>query len=198
MPNRIGSVPILNLFVLYDKGGYVKYNRDLASYCNCTDAEFRKIWNNIKSKFGKKKDKIFHSKVLKEIAVAKHRAQVLSVAGVKGNEIRWKSDNNGIAWQSPGNPKRSEEKRSEAKLRNDKISEAKIPENEAAKSVSLSNLNSDSSSNSARPDESHPSIQKVRINSRSLKFADYLNKHLGVFIIGDRPYFLGRPLGKGF
>ena len=177
------------IFVLYDKGGYVKFNRDLAAYCNCSYAEFRKIWSIIKTKFGKKKDKIFHSKVLKELAVAKARSQVLSESGLRGANKRWKNDSEAMPEKWPGNAKRSEEKRSEAKIRNDKLSEANVNEQEASISDSASKNNSDSSTNSARLDESHPSIQKVRINSRSLKFADYLNKHLTALTRSDRTAF---------
>jgi len=107
------------IFSLYANGGNIEMNtKTLSRLCNCKSVKhFNKIWNKIKHKFKKKRSKICHKKVTRELNRVKKLTQVRSEAGVKGNKIRWESYRKAIAKSEICDRKGSEGKRHEGKGR---------------------------------------------------------------------------------
>jgi uncharacterized protein YdaU (DUF1376 family) len=111
------------ILYLYSKGGYIELDEKVYKMCNCTKKQFEHAWKTIGSKFKHKRNKIYHEKVLKELAIARSRSQMLTDKALKMNDSRWHEKENLIhkdSLRSPNeNKKRSEvnenEKRSEEK-----------------------------------------------------------------------------------
>jgi len=88
--------------LLYDEGGYVKFNsKELAIFCRMSEIEFAKTWNKIESKFQKRAQHLTHKKVVNELKKARARLQRAVNAGLKGAEKRWGGYSN-----PNGNPNR--------------------------------------------------------------------------------------------
>lgn len=189
------------IFALYVNGGYIEFNDDLPVLCNCTKKKFEKIWNNIKSKFGQKRTKIFHKKVLKELKISRVRSQMLSDKGLKGANARWNKNAWAMPGHSLGNANENEKERDE------NVNENRTEKNENEKKTDRRDTsderrvtNFDSSSNKisstdsisfrqSKPDENDPSVKMLRVHSRAVKFADFLNKNLKALTRSDRTAF---------
>ena len=97
------------IFYLYANGGSIAFDPPtLGRLCNCDD--FENIWEKIKSRFRKKRNKIFHSAVSKELSRTLKLTQARSQSGLKGAQARWQP-------QSAANAKSSEANQSEVKVR---------------------------------------------------------------------------------
>ncbi len=120
------------IFSLYEKGGYIEFNDNLAYLCGCSVKKFGTIWKQIEAKFGQKRTKIFHKKVLKELDIARTRSQMLTNIGVKGNEIRWNKGKYDIAGRSPSNPNENENENETRSRREEKRTrrEREVKENQ--------------------------------------------------------------------
>ena len=111
------------IFNLYANNGVLSANpKILSKLCNCDSLnQFNKIWKTLHRKFYKRNKKLHHKKVSKELARASKLSQIRSIAGVKGNEVRWKSNRKTVAKEAvlQSQVTRSEAKRSEDKKRED-------------------------------------------------------------------------------
>ena len=107
---------------LYSKGGYLELNETVYKMCNCTKKQFENAWKTIGAKFSRKGNKIFHKKVLKELAIARSRSQMLSEKGLKGANMRWNKNARAKPGQCTGiaNEKRSELNENEKRKRIEK------------------------------------------------------------------------------
>ena len=186
------------IFFLYSKGGYLELNEKVYKMCNCTKKQFENTWKKIGTKFSHKRNKIFHKKVLKELAIARSRSKTLSVAGVKGNNIRWNKNRPAITRRLPADPNENE-KRSEM---NENEKGKRIEENEKgprqvgsrgndsqnikeASSISPDSSNSlDSHSNSPRSQRLHLDIQHY-----SMRFIERLHQLLPARTRSDKTGF---------
>jgi len=206
------------IFALYVNGGYIEFNDDLPVLCNCTKKKFENIWKNIKSKFGKRKTRIYHKKVLEELKISKTRSQMLTDKAVMMNQARWHGNKKSIhkdSTRSPNEKERDENEnridknekdksllvasRSSLKNQNSNIRETRnerLETNFDSSSNKISSTYSNSSrlsstepSRQGKPDENNPTVRLVRINSKALKFADYLNKNLHAKTRSDRTAF---------
>ena len=199
------------IFHLYSKGGYLELNETVYKMCNCTKKQFENTWKTIGTKFKHKRNKIFHPKVLKELKIARSRSQILSDKGLKGANARWNKDGRAMHRQCENdaneNKKRSELIENGKRTRKNEIEKAneketlniehstpatashgsRYPNPGLASPDSISSLSSHS--NSVRPNENDPSVKKIRIISRGLKFSDFINKSLRAKTRSDRTAF---------
>ena len=150
------------IFYLYANGGSISAEtKSLSRLCNCKSVKhFEKIWEKIQNKFLQKRAKIFHKKVSRELSRKAKLTQLRSEAGIKGNKIRWQSDNKAVANQSP---EHRERKGKEAN-RNEKKEREIIPNREHKQILQTNSKNKDglnsktdspeilSDSSSTRPD----------------------------------------------
>lgn len=190
---------------LYSSGGYLELNEKVYRMCNCTKKQFENAWKTIGSKFSRKKNKIFHKKVIKELAIARSRSQMLSDKGLRGANARWRKNAQTMLWQSTGNANENE-KRSEM---NENMNMKRIEKNETrqqdgcANGIDSANKKEDSSissvsrgnfsrfSNSAHS-SSHTAEQETTIKNieiARITFLDRLNHILAVRTRSDRTAF---------
>ncbi|MBN1973476.1 MAG: DUF1376 domain-containing protein [Sedimentisphaerales bacterium] len=214
-PIERGIYCTLILF-LYSKGGYLELNEKVYRMCNSTRKQFEHAWKTIGTKFKHKRNKIYHEKVLKELEIARSRSQMLTDKGLKGANARWNKDGQALPEQCTDdaneNEKRSELNENEnMKRKNEKRSELNKNQNEnpslmtrkpgiepancqsrvsSSEKLDSTSINSAFSlSNSVRDNENDPSVKKIRIYSRGLKFSEFLNKSLIAKTRSDRTAF---------
>ena len=148
------------IVLLYSRQGSLEINDDMYRIHNCSKKFFDKIFAGIEHKFFIKNNKLYHKKVSKELSIARKRAQALSKAGLKGNEIRWKKNCQAIAKISQGNPNENENN------------------NENTYSNSSTNLSRCFSSPNSGSITKINTLDKLNkdIESKAISFLDKLNK----------------------
>lgn len=76
------------ILYLYRNGGSLVFDRG-AMGTLCGSENFGTIWEKIKSKFIRKRNRIYHKRVTKELKIVRERMQVAVESGLKGAQVRW-------------------------------------------------------------------------------------------------------------
>jgi uncharacterized protein YdaU (DUF1376 family) len=178
------------IFYLYANGGSLcAETKSLSRLCNCDSVEhFDKIWKKLKHKFFKKRGKIFHKKVSRELSRKAKLIQLRSEAGVKGAKARWQTDDKTM---TKPDSQHSERKGKEANRNEEKgreiISNRQHNQN-SKESINAkdfqtskdSSIKFSSSFSSTRPDSKETEkLNPVELKRRQLILYDVLQRELG-------------------
>ena len=187
---------IFNLYA--NNGSLCAETKSLSRLCGCESVEhFEKIWKKLKHKFLKKRGKIFHKKVSKELSRKAKLIQLRSEAGVRGAKARWQTDDKTVA---KSDSQHSERKGKETN-RNDKKGREIIPVREHnqsskdsinAKGSETSKANSikfSSSSLSTRPVSEEEKLNPAELQRHKLILHDLLCRELKAVSAADNATF---------